>query len=146
MSWAFKAFLLAVAFAAGGATGIKWHAGIDAQKELTAKTARAEKERNDRRAVDMAAESHEADRVQIRTVYVKAKQEIANVVRTPFYADSQLCLDDDGLRAANAAGRTAAPGLAVGASLAGRADLRPAAQRATPRVGLAAHQPDHQRG
>lgn len=115
MSWALQAVLAAGLFLAGGAAGVKWHAGVDAQKAIVEKAARAEVERNDRRAADAAAAGHEADKVQIRTVYVKVKQEVARVAQTPFYAADQLCLDDAGLRAVAGAGR-AAP--AVGSAAA----------------------------
>lgn len=103
MSWALQLVLAGLLFASGAAAGIKWHAGVDAQRAIVERNALQEKERNDRKAADAAAAGHETDKVQIRTVYVQAKKEAARVTQKPFYADSQLCFDDDGVRAVNGA-------------------------------------------
>ncbi len=91
--------VLALALFAGGfAGGIKWHAGIVAERELQAQELRREKARNDRKAVDVAASGHEKDKVQIRTEFLTITEEVERVVEKPFYVASEQCLDDDGLR------------------------------------------------
>jgi hypothetical protein len=100
VSIAEKLVLALALFVAGFAGGIKWHVGIVAARDLAAVEARQEKERNDRKAVDVAAVGHEKDKAQIRTVTKTVIQEVERIVREPFYvaADAPACLDADGLR------------------------------------------------
>ncbi len=56
-----------------------------------------EKAKFDRRTVDNAAASHEADKGAIQTKYVTVTKEVERVVKEPFYVAGQ-CLDADGLR------------------------------------------------
>lgn len=116
MSWAIQLVIAAAIFLAGGATGIKVHMAFDAKNELEDIAARVEQERNDRKAVDYAAELNEIERSKIQIVYVNSKKEVARVIQTPFYAADQLCFDDAGLRTIEAAGSTAAPAPSLPAS------------------------------
>lgn len=121
MTWGVQlAIALAIALAAGWA-GIEWEQGQQAQLEVQRE--RIEQERIARIRVrhDKAAAGYEADKRQIRTVYVPITQEVERVVEKPFYSD--LCLDDDGLRSARRAiagtGAASEPARAVPAEPAG---------------------------
>jgi hypothetical protein len=85
--------------------------------------AAAEKAKFDRRAVDVAAVGHEADKQRIRTVTRTVTKEVERIVREPFYVD-RACLNDDGLRQLSAAIGAADP-----ASSASRPVPRPDAPR-----------------
>lgn len=115
MTWPLQLVLALVIFAAGGASGIKYHAGVDAQLELAALEGTAKEAAKRLVRGDKAAVAHETDKVQIRTEFIPITQEVENVVEKPFYRD--ICFDDDGLRLIGAAlGRSpaaseSAPGL-----------------------------------
>ena len=106
MSWALQVVLALVIFAAGGAAGIKYHAGVDAQRELVAHEAAAKATQKKLEQVDQAAVAHEKDKVQIRTQIKTVIQEVERIVEKPVYRN--VCLDDDGLRVLRAAIRPAA--------------------------------------
>ena len=108
VSWALQLALALVIFAAGGGAGIKWHAGINAQRELAEHEATAKATQKKLERIDQAAAGHEADKVQIRTQIKTIVQEVERVVEKPVYRDT-VCFDDDGLRLIRAAlGPTAA--------------------------------------
>lgn len=98
--------VLLVALAAFGTWKVQeWrHDALEKQRI----EAQREKERNDRRTVDVAATGHEKDKVQIRTVIKTVQVEVDHVVEKPFYVASEQCFDDDGLRAVATAARGAA--------------------------------------
>lgn len=102
MSWALQLVLALAIFAAGGAAGIKWHAGVDAQRELAAQEATAKATQKTLERIDRAAVGHEADKAQIRTEIKTIVQEVERVVEKPVYRDT-VCFDDDGLRLIRAA-------------------------------------------
>ena len=102
MSWALQLVLALAIFAGGGAAGIKWHAGIDAQRELAAHEAQAKETQKKLALGDKAAAGHEADKAQIRTQIKTIYQEVERVVEKPVYRDT-VCFDDDGLRLIRAA-------------------------------------------
>lgn len=107
MSWALQLVLALAIFAAGGAAGIKYHVGVDAQRTLAAHEATAKETAKKLDRGDKAAAGHEADKVQIRTEFLTITQEVERVVEKPVYRD--VCFDDDGLRLIRAAlGRGAA--------------------------------------
>jgi hypothetical protein len=107
MSWALQLALALVIFAAGGAAGIKWHAGVDAQRELAAHEALAKETQRKLAGIDKAAAGHEADKSQIQTQIKTITKEVERVVEKPVYRDT-VCFDDDGLRLIRAALRPAA--------------------------------------
>lgn len=94
-------------FAAGGAAGIKWHAGIDAQKAMALHEATAKATQKTIERIDSAAVGHEADKVKIRTQIKTVIREVDRVVQDPSY--SNICFDDSGMRAVRAAINPAAP-------------------------------------
>ena len=102
MSWALQLVLALVIFASGGAAGIKWHAGVDAQRDLAAHEAAAKASQKHLDRIDGAAAGHESDKarmgVQIKTII----KEVDRVVEKPVYRDT-VCFDDDGLRLIRAA-------------------------------------------
>lgn len=97
MSWALQLSLALAIFVAGSAAGIKYHAGVDAQRELVAKAASEKEKLRKLERGDQAAAGHEADKVQIRTEFKTIIQEVERVVEKPVYRDT-VCFDDDGLR------------------------------------------------
>lgn len=101
MSWALQLALALVIFAGGGAAGIKYHAGVDAQRELLALEATAKETAKKLDRGDKAAAGHEADKVRIRTEFLTITEEVERVVEKPVYRD--ICFDDDGLRIIGAA-------------------------------------------
>lgn len=101
MSWALQLVLALAIFAAGGAAGIKYHAGVDAQRELLVKEAGAKETVRKIERGDKAAVAHENDKVRMRTEFVPITEEIERVVEKPVYRD--ICFDDDGLRLIGAA-------------------------------------------
>lgn len=94
-------------FAGGTATGIKWHVGIVAQRQVAAQIAEKKEHARKLDRADKAAVGHERDKTQIQTEFLTITQEVERVVEKPIYRD--ICFDDDGLRIIGAAiGRRAA--------------------------------------
>lgn len=93
------AAMLAVA---GFAAGVKWQIGIVAARDLKAsqESARVAILRADK--VDVAAAKHEVVKEVLRTEFVPINTEVERVVTKIEYRD-RACLDDDGLRVAQAA-------------------------------------------
>jgi hypothetical protein len=102
MSWALQLVLALAIFTAGGAAGIKYHAGVDAQRELAAQESTAKATQKKLERIDQAAVGHEADKAQIRTQIKTIYQEVERVVEKPVYRNT-VCFDDDGLRLIRAA-------------------------------------------
>lgn len=69
-----------------------------AAKEKERIEAQAERERNDRKAIDVASTGHEKDKAQIRTEFITITERITDVVKEPFYVAGELCFDDAGMR------------------------------------------------
>lgn len=88
-------------FVAGGAAGIKWHAGQDAIAENARQVNQRAVERLQRQNTDTAAERHEKAKVEIEVRYETITKEVQHVVEKPVYRN--VCLDDDGLRVLGAA-------------------------------------------
>jgi hypothetical protein len=99
------AIVALVAALASGAGVWKVQAWRYDSRELQRQEAQHEKERMDRRSVDMAASVHEADKRQIETQFKTITKEVERVVEKPVYRN--VCFDDDGLRALSAAIRPA---------------------------------------
>ena len=102
---------LAIAIAlllAGFMAGVKFHAGIIAQRDRDAQEAQAKETFRRLERGDRAAAGHEADKAKLRTEFLTITQEVERVVEKPVYRD--VCFDDDGLRLIGAAisGRAAA--------------------------------------
>lgn len=96
-----KLALIAGIFLAGLASGVKIHAGMTAQRDLAAQQAGAKEQARRTDKIDAAATGHETDKAQIRTQFKTIIKEVDRVVQKPVYLN--VCLDDDGLRAARAA-------------------------------------------
>lgn len=96
MNWAIQLVIALAIFAGGMASGIKYHAGVTAQRYLKAheSAARATAQKLDR--IDVAAVGHETDKAKIRTEFRTITQEVERVVEKPVYRN--ICFDDDGLR------------------------------------------------
>ena len=88
-------------FVAGGAAGIKWHAGQDAIAENARQVNQRAVERLQRQNTDTAAERHEKVKAEIEVRYETITKEVQHVVEKPVYRN--VCLDDDGLRVLGAA-------------------------------------------
>ena len=97
MSWALQLVLALVIFAAGGAAGIKYHAGVDAQRELVAKELRESDSRQQRKFSDTAAGKHASTVATLSNQLGNAREKIANL-------SGRACLDVDTVRVLNAIG------------------------------------------
>lgn len=102
MGWALYAVVAAIIFAAGAASGIKWHAGQDAIAENARKVNERATERLRRQNSETAAVGYEKAKVVIREKYVPITETVERVVNKIEYRD-RICLDDDGVHAANRA-------------------------------------------
>lgn len=103
MNW----IIYLVVFAAGAAGGVKFHAGLIAQRDLEAEHAAAKTVARRVDRIDVAAVGLEKDKAKIRTEFLTVTKEVERVVQKPVYLN--ICFDDDGLRIANAAIHPAAP-------------------------------------
>lgn len=118
MSLAAQIVIAMVLLVAGFGGGVKYHAGVIAQRDLAEQQQAARERGAQIQRIDRAATAHEADRAQIRTEFLTITQEVERVVEQPIYRDRDparpdagLCLDDDGLRLVRAAvGAAHAPG------------------------------------
>lgn len=107
--WLYGAAALAL-FAAGGWSG--WKVADNACKagQLKAERLAAEQRQREIDTILRAARDFEENRDAIRTVTRTITREVDRIVERPVYRN--VCLDADGLRAANAAlaGASSAPG------------------------------------
>ena len=104
MSWAIQAALAAVLFAAGGAAGIKWHAGQDAIAAQIAAEARASDARQQYLIGDKAATSHAQALATINNKLGAAREKIAQLSgRECFGADTASMLNTIGSESGPAA-------------------------------------------
>ena len=118
MSWALQLALALVIFAAGGASGIKYHAGVDAQRELAAESTRKSDALQQRKFIDAAAGQHAVDVAKISNQLGDAREKIAKL-------SGRACLDADTVGMLNAIGGEpvrAAPVDAAGAPPAAATD------------------------
>ena len=97
MTWPLQLALALVIFAAGGASGIKYHVGVDAQRELVAKGLRDSDARQQRKFNDTAAGQHASTVAAIATQLGDAREKIAKL-------SGRLCLDAGTVRVLNAIG------------------------------------------
>ena len=97
MNW----IIYLVIFAAGAAGGVKFHAGLIAQRDLEAEHAASKVAAKKADRIDVAAVGLEKDKARIRTEFLPITQEVERVVQKTVY--SNVCFDDDGLRVINAA-------------------------------------------
>ena len=93
--------IYAVIFVAGAAGGVKFHAGLIAQRDLEAEHAASKVAAKRADRIDVAAVGFEKDKARIRTEFLPITQEVERVVQKTVY--SNVCFDDDGLRVINAA-------------------------------------------
>lgn len=81
---------------AGFVGGVKYHAGVTAQRDLAAQH-QTDKERGIKlQRVDRAAVGLETDKAALRTEFLTITKEVDRVVEKPVYRNQ--CFDDDGLR------------------------------------------------
>ena len=101
-------------FLAGGALGIKWHAGQDAIKEVARQENQRAIERMRRQNTDTAATGHEGDKGRIRTEFVTITERVEHEIEREKLVYRNVCIAPGGLQqladAARAAGYTAQPG------------------------------------
>lgn len=88
MSWALQLVLAMAIFAAGGAAGIKWHAGVDAQRELAAQELHESDAKQQRQFIDLAAGKHASAVATLSTQLGNAREKIVNL-------SGRACLDAD---------------------------------------------------
>lgn len=89
MSWAVQAVIAAIIFAAGGAAGIKWHAGLDAIAAQKAAEVRESDARKQIRTADTAATSHAKALATVNNQLGAAREKIATLSgRECFGADT----------------------------------------------------------
>ena len=134
MSWALQLALALVIFAAGGASGIKWHAGVDAQRELAAESARQSDALQQRKFIDTAAGQHAVAVAKLSNQLGTAREKIANL-------SGRTCLDADTVGMLNAIGGEpvrATPVNAAGAPQAAATDRDVSTAIATCRAGYSA--------
>lgn len=87
------ALLIAVA---GFGAGIKWHAGIVAQRDLKELQESKQEEQRLANKIDNSAEKHERTKARIETEFVTITERVQHVVEKPVYRN--ICVDADGLR------------------------------------------------
>lgn len=119
MSWAVQAVIAALIFAAGGAAGIKWHAGLDAIAELKRVTATQEINKENERLAGRSSTGFEQDRTQNETRTRTITVEVEKIIDRPVYRT--VCLDADGLQLINAAIQRRDPTSELGQSVPGPA-------------------------
>lgn len=111
-------------FLAGGALGIKWHAGQDAIKEVARQENQRAIERMRRQNTDTAATGHEGDKGRIRTEFVTITERVEHEIEREKLVYSNVCIASGGLQqladAARATGDPAVPGNPVPAASAAR--------------------------
>ncbi|MDB5777904.1 MAG: hypothetical protein JWP93_269 [Polaromonas sp.] len=111
MSWALQLVLALAIFASGGAAGIKWHTGVDAQRELAAEALRKSDALQQRKFSDQASGQHAGAVATLSTQLGNAREKIAKL-------SGRACLDADTVGVLNAIGGEpvrAAAGNAAGA-------------------------------
>lgn len=91
----------AALFGGGFWAGDQWRSGIVAQDALEQKAVNDRAAARVARQGDQAAERHEVVKEVLRTEFVPITETIERVIREPSF--STACLNDDGLRVANAA-------------------------------------------
>ena len=131
MSWALQLVLALAIFTTGGAAGIKWHAGVDAQRELAAEALRKSDALQQRKFSDQAAGQHAGAVATLSTQLGNAREKIAKL-------SGRACLDADTVGVLNAIGGQpvrAAAGNAAGAPQAVATDRDVSAAIAACRAG-----------
>ena len=97
MSWSIQAVLAAVIFAAGGAAGIKWHAGLDAIAAQKIEAARQADAQAQATAADQAATRHAKALATVNQKLGDAREKIALLSgRECFGADTASMLNTVG--------------------------------------------------
>lgn len=107
MSLAAKIVLALALFTSGVWTGVKFHAGLVAERDLKANEEQQRASFLKREKQDYASVGHEKDKARIQTRYITITKEVERVVKDDFYAGA--CLNDDGLRVLRAAVAGQAP-------------------------------------
>ncbi len=131
MTWPLQLVLALTIFAAGGAAGIKYHAGVDARRELTAKELRESDALQQRKFSDQAAGKHATAVAALSNQLGTAREKIAKL-------SGRACLDADTVGMLNDIGRKsvrAAAGDAASAPQAAASDRDVSAAIAICRTG-----------
>lgn len=110
MGWALQLALALAIFAAGGAAGIKYHVGVDAQRELAAQKLRQSDAIQQRKFSDKAAGTHASAVATLSNQLGNAREKIAKL-------SGRACLDADTVGMLNAIGEQ--PGRAAAGEPAG---------------------------
>ena len=115
MTWTVQAVIAAIIFAAGGAAGIKWHAGLDAIAENKRIAATQEINRENAALLNRTSTNFEKARTQNDTRTRTITVEVDKIIERPVFRN--VCIDSDGLRLLNNQIRrdttTSQPGSAV---------------------------------
>lgn len=121
MSWSIQAVIAAIIFAAGGAAGIKWHAGLDAIAAQKAAEVRESDARKQIRTADAAATGHAKALATVNNQLGAAREKIATLSgRECFGADTASMLNTIGSEpgpAASGESAGAPPAAAAGTGL-----------------------------
>ena len=102
MTLTLKVVLALVLIVAGFTGGVKYHAGVTAQKELARQHSEAKLLARQADRIDAAAVKNEKAKETIRTRFITIEKEAERVIaQNPTYRD--ICFDADGLRQLEAA-------------------------------------------
>jgi K+-sensing histidine kinase KdpD len=102
MTLTLKVVLALVLIVAGFTGGVKYHAGVTAQKELARQHSEAKLLARQADRIDAAAVKNEKAKETIRTRFITIEKEAERVIaQNPAYRD--LCFDADGMRQLQAA-------------------------------------------
>ena len=103
MSWPFVTAIVAAIFAVGAAVGSKFATSQADHDALALYESNQKITQRRLDAVDAAARLHEQDKARTEELFSEIERMVIDVKQTQFYTDGNLCLDDAGLRAVNAA-------------------------------------------
>lgn len=101
MSLALQLVLAFIIYAGGVGTGIKWHAGEIARRDLVAQQQQAKEVGIKLARGDKAAVAFEGDKARIRTEFLTITEKVDRVVQNPVYRD--MCFDAAGVQLVNTA-------------------------------------------
>ena len=102
MSWPFVTAIVAAIFAVGAAVGSKFATSQADHDALALYESNQKITQRRLDAVDSSARLHEQDKAKAEALLSEIERMVDDVKATQFYAADNMCLDDAGLRAANA--------------------------------------------
>ena len=121
MTWTVQAVIAAIIFAAGGAAGIKWHAGLDAIAENKRIAATQEINRENAALANRTSTNFEKARTQNDTRTRTITVEVDKIIERPVFRN--VCIDADGLRLLNSQIRRDTPTGQPGSAVSGPATV-----------------------